>query len=142
MTATRPKAKSKIRLRGRSPAGRPPVSGVTGAPTGKAAGGGRSADKSVPQVLSELWSLTVDYGKQEIRDPVRGLGSYLLWGAVSMLLVGLGMVLLAIGGLRALQTETGSTFTGSLSWAPYGIVLVGALIVLGIAGTAMTRGKK
>jgi hypothetical protein len=107
--------------------------------TGKKSG---EPDKSVPQVASELWTLTVDYAKQEIKDPVRGLGSYLLWGSVSMLLIGIGMVLLAIGGLRALQTETGSMFTGSLSWAPYGIVLVGALFVLGVVGFVMTRGKK
>ena len=100
------------------------------------------ADKSVPQVASELWTLTVDYAKQEIKDPVKGLGTYLLWGSMSMLLIGMGMVLLAIGALRALQTETGSTFTGSMSWAPYGIVLSGALIVLGVVGTVMTRGKK
>ncbi|MGK2929033.1 MAG: hypothetical protein ACSLFO_05585 [Acidimicrobiales bacterium] len=93
-------------------------------------------------MASELWTLTVDYAKQEIRDPVRGLGSYLLWGSVAMLLIGLGMVLLAIGGLRALQTETGSTFTGNLSWAPYGIVLVGAVVVLGIVGVLVTKGKK
>lgn len=98
-------------------------------------------DKSVPQVASELWTLTVDYAKQEIKDPVKGLGTYVLWGSVSMLLTGLGMVMLTIGALRALQTETGSTFTGSFSWAPYGIVLSGALIVLGLVGTVMTRGK-
>lgn len=105
---------------------------------------GRSAapDKSVPQVVSELWTLTVDYAKQEIKDPLRGLGRYLLWGSLSMLLIGLGMVLLAIGGLRALQTETGSTFTGSMSWAPYGIVLSGSLVVLGIVGIVLTKGKK
>lgn len=107
--------------------------------TGKRSG---VPDKSVPQVASELWTLTVDYAKQEIKDPIRGLGSYLLWGSVSMLLIGIGMVLLAIGGLRALQTETGSTFTGSLTWAPYGIVLAGALVVLGVVGTLLTRGKK
>lgn len=99
-------------------------------------------DKSVPQVASELWNLTVDYAKQEIKDPVRGLGAYLVWGSLSMLLIGLGVVLLAIGGLRVLQTETGSTFTGNLSWAPYGIVLAGAVVVLGVVGTVMTRGKK
>lgn len=99
-------------------------------------------DKSVQQVASELWELTVGYAKQEIRDPVSGLGSYLLWGSVSMLLIGIGMVLLAIGGLRALQTETGSIFTGSMSWAPYGIVLSGAIIVLGIVGVIITKGKK
>ncbi len=87
-------------------------------------------DKSVPQVASELWTLTVDYAKQEIKDPVKGLGAYLLWGTLSMLLIGLGMVLLAIGALRALQTETGTMFTGSLSFLPYAIVLFGATLVL------------
>lgn len=101
-----------------------------------------SSDKSVPQVVSELWTLTVDYAKQEIKDPLKGLGRYLLWGSLAWLLIGLGSVLLAIGGLRALQTETGSTFTGSLSWAPYGIVLAASLVVLGIVGVVLTKGKK
>jgi hypothetical protein len=108
-------------------------------------GGARESspqDKSVQQVASELWQLTVGYAKQEISDPVRGLGRYLLWGSVSMLLIGIGMVLLAIGALRALQTETGSTFTGSLTWAPYAIVLSGALLVLGLVGLIITKGKK
>jgi hypothetical protein len=93
-------------------------------------------------VASELWTMTLDYARQEIRDPVRGLGSYLLWGSVSMLLTGMGMVLLAIGGLRLLQTETGSTFTGNLSWMPYLIVLVAAVVVLAVVGVLMTRGRK
>src|SRR3546814_16277709 len=59
-----------------------------------------------------------------------------------MVLIGVGSILLAIGALRALQTETGSTFTGSLSWAPYGIVLAGALVVLGAVGDLIMRGKK
>ena len=127
MAATRPTPKS-------DPSKARPIK-VTGKKSGE-------ADKSVPQVASELWTLTVDYAKQEIKDPVRGLGSYLLWGSLSMLLIGIGMVLLAIGGLRALQTETGSTFTGSLTWLPYLIVLVSAIVVLGIVGTLLTRGKK
>jgi hypothetical protein len=117
------------------PSAKPKTEATSGATT--AAG-----DKSVTQVVSELWELTVDYAKQEIRDPVRGLGSYLLWGSLSMLLIGIGMVLLALGALRALQTETGSTFDGSLSWAPYGIVLAGAIVVLGIVGLLVTKGKK
>lgn len=98
-------------------------------------------DKSVPQVVSELWNLSVDYAKQEIRDPLKGLGSYLAWGSAGMLLIGMGSVLLAIGALRALQTETGSTFTGSLSWAPYFIVLLGAVAVLA-AGFWLSKGRK
>lgn len=104
--------------------------------------GARSGDKSIGTVLSELWTLAIGYAKQEIKDPLDGLLSTVLWGIVTMLLLGLGSTLLAIGGLRALQTETGSTFTGSLSWAPYGIVLAGAMIVLGLVGTIVTKGKK
>lgn len=102
----------------------------------------RRSDKSVTTVLSELWTLTVGYAKQEIKDPIAGLASYVVWGVATMLLVGIGSILLAIGALRALQTETGSTFTGNLSWAPYGIVLAGAVIVLGVVGALIMRGKK
>lgn len=99
-------------------------------------------DKSVATIVSELWSLTIDYAKQEIKDPLTGLVAYVAWGVVTMILVGVGSILLAIGALRALQTQTGSTFTGSLSWAPYGIVLAGAIVVLGAVGALIMRGKK
>jgi hypothetical protein len=102
----------------------------------------RTGDKSVATVVSELWTLTVDYAKQEIKDPLTGLVSYVVWGIATMILVGIGSILLAIGALRALQTETGSTFTGNLSWAPYGIVLAGAIVVLGVVGALIMRGKK
>ena len=102
----------------------------------------KRGDKSVATIVSELWSMTIDYAKQEIKDPLTGLVSYVAWGVVTMLLIGLGSILLAIGALRALQTETGSTFTGSLSWAPYGIVLAGAVVVLGAVGALIMRGKK
>lgn len=99
-------------------------------------------DKSVATIVSELWSLTIDYAKQEIKDPLTGLVAYVAWGVVTMVLMGVGSILLAVGALRALQTETGSTFTGSLSWAPYGIVLAGAMVVLGAVGALIMRGKK
>ena len=120
MAATQPTRKPKIRVRSRNGAG---------------------GDKSAPQVASELWTLTVDYAKQEIKDPVKGLGTYLVWGSVSMLLIGLGAVLLAIGGLRALQTETGSTFTGNLSWVPYLIVLWGAGVLLALVAWIVVQRK-
>lgn len=101
-----------------------------------------SPDKSVPQVASELWTLTVDYAKQEIRDPLRGLVEYLVWGTVSMLLMGTGMILLALGMLRALQTETGSSFTGSLSFLPYLFVLLAAIVVLGIVFVLIVKRKR
>lgn len=111
-------------------------------PKGNGNGPRPGADKSVGTVLSELWTLSVAYAKQEIKDPLDGLFSTVLWGVVTMVLMGLGCTLLAIGGLRALQTETGSTFTGNLTWAPYGIVLAVAMVVLGLVGTIVTKGKK
>lgn len=103
---------------------------------------GTGGSASVTGVVSDLWALTVSYAKQEIQDPLRGLASMVVWGIATMLLLGLGATLLALGGLRALQTETGSTFTGNLSWAPYGIVLAGSMIVLGLVGTIVTKGRK
>ena len=133
MAATQPTRRSgAIRLR------------ATGTDTKAKPGSGSTgpADKSVPQVASELWTLTVDYAKQEIKDPVKGLGS--------LPAVGLAFDAAARRGLRAPRHRRTPgaadrdrlTFTGSLSWAPYLIVLSGALIVLGLVGTFMTRGKK
>jgi len=90
--------------------------------------------KSVPQVATELWELTVAYAKQETVDPLKGLGRYLGYGLGGSLVFASGSVLLLLSLLRALQTETGTTFTGNLSWLPYVIVvataaLLGALMV-------------
>jgi hypothetical protein len=86
-------------------------------------------DKSVPQVVNELWSLTRDYARQETLDPLKGIGRYLAYGFVGAVLTSIGVILLMLALLRALQTETGSTFHGNLSWIPYLIVLiVGALL--------------
>ena len=44
-----------------------------------------------------------------------------------------GLMLVALSGLRALQTETGTTFTGNWSWVPYFITLVGTVAVAALA---------
>ena len=88
--------------------------------------------KSVPEVIGELKDLTVNYAKQETVDPLRGLGRYLGYGVGGSVVFGLGSVLLLLSLLRALQTETGTTFTGSLSWVPYLIVVVMAALLVGL----------
>jgi hypothetical protein len=57
------------------------------------------------------------------------------------LLLGMGVSLLLLGGLRALQTETGTTFTGNWSWAPYLIVVVAGAALIGLALLRITRRK-
>jgi hypothetical protein len=92
--------------------------------------------KSIPEVATELWALTKDYARQEAVDPLKGVGQYLGYGAVGAVLLGLGTILLMLAGLRALQTETGDAFEGSLSWLPYLIVLV---VAAGLVLWAVTR---
>ena len=95
--------------------------------------------KSMPEVATELWGLTKDYARQETIDPLKGVGRYLAYGGIGALLGSIGVILLMLAGLRALQTETGSTFTGNLSWLPYLIVIVVAGAVAGYAATRISR---
>ncbi len=94
-----------------------------------------ASTKSVPEIASELFELTKAYARQETVDPLRSVGRYLGYGMLGALSLGIGVILLMLAGLRALQTETGSTFQGNWSWAPYLIVLVlgAALIALAIS---------
>ena len=97
--------------------------------------------KSIPQVATELWELSTAYAKQETLDPLKGLGRFLSYGLSGALLLGIGVTLFLLSGLRALQTETGTTFTGSLSWIPYLIIMVAGVGVLGLAAWRITKRK-
>ena len=97
------------------------------------------SDKSVPQVVNELWGLTKDYARQETVDPLKDVGRYLGFGLAGALLGALGVVMLMLAGLRALQTQTGSTFTGSWSWAPYAIVVAVALLLVLLAVSRISK---
>ena len=100
------------------------------------------SNKSIPETLSELKDLTVTYAKQETIEPLKGLGRFIAAGVAGSLLLGIGLVLWALAGLRALQTETGDTFDGDYTWAPYGIVLAGALIFILLAVRRIGRKGK
>lgn len=88
------------------------------------------APKSIQQIATELWELATSYAKQETIDPLKGLGRFLGYGVGGAIALGIGVLMLLLAGLRALQTETGSTFTGNWSWAPYLIaVAVGSVLI-------------
>lgn len=97
--------------------------------------------KTIPEVVTELWELSRAYAKQETVDPLKSIGRFVAFGVPGAVLLGVGTVILLVAGLRALQTETGSTFTGNWSWAPYGIVTVGGGLLIALALLRISRRK-
>jgi hypothetical protein len=97
---------------------------------------GSSSRPSLPQLVLELKDLVITYLKQETLLPIQQLGRYLAFGVAGSLLMGTGVMLHALGCLRLLQTETGTTFTGDWSWVPYVIVFAALVIGAAIAWTA------
>jgi hypothetical protein len=95
------------------------------------------------QTIRELRELVIAYAKQETVDELKGLVRYIIFGIVGAILIGTGVTFLAIGSLRALQGDhRGPHFTGNWSWAPYGIVVVGALAIAAFAWIVGTKKRK
>jgi len=95
--------------------------------------------KSTGDIIRELWLLLQTYAKQQTVDPLKNLGRYLAWGIGGSLLVVLGVFFLAMSMLRALQSETGDTFDGNLSWFPYVATALALAVVAALAVAGMTR---
>jgi hypothetical protein len=99
-------------------------------------------DESLPGQAQDLWQLVVGYAKQETLDPIKGLGRFVGFGLAGAISGSLGVVLLLLGGLRLLQTETGSAFTGRRTFIPYLLVLVVSGGVAAGALKARSRGQR
>lgn len=95
--------------------------------------------QTVTEVVADLADLVKAYAKQETVDPLTNLGTWFKFGLPGALLTAFGTVLLVLAALRALQTETDTTFTGNWSWAPYFITLVLAVVVIGLAVLAARK---
>lgn len=100
------------------------------------------SDKSLPGEAQELFQLVVGYAKQETLDPIKNLGRFVGYGLGGALLGSLGAVLLLLGGLRLLQTETGEAFDGNLTFVPYVVVLAISGAIAAGAMKARSRGQR
>jgi hypothetical protein len=88
----------------------------------------------------DAFQLTVDYLRQETVEPLRGLGRFLYMGIAGSFFMAGGLLLILVGVLRLLQTETGSALTGDWSWVPYAVVVVLGIAVMGVAVWRITAG--
>lgn len=101
-----------------------------------------ASDKSLPTLASELWQLVLAYAKQETLVPIKGLGRFLGYGVAGSALLSVGLLMWVLALLRALQTETGTSFTGNLSWLPYVITLSVCGVVAALAARAIGSHKR
>jgi hypothetical protein len=99
-------------------------------------------DQSITEVLGDLKDLTVAYAKQETIEPLKGIGRYVAFGVAGSVLLSIGVLLFAVAVLRYLQTQTGSAFTGNLSWIPYVITMGFLAAVAGLAVWAITKDER
>ncbi|MEY3619579.1 MAG: hypothetical protein RL726_2277 [Actinomycetota bacterium] len=88
--------------------------------------------------VGDVVDLVREYAKQETVGPLKGAGRWLALGAAGSLFLGLGLVLVLLGVLRVLQTET-DAFDGAFSWVPYVIVLILCVVA---SVVALSRVKK
>ncbi len=118
----------------------PPPAAPAPAAASPAPAAGDHRSPPLPQLVTELRDLVVNYVKQQTLVPLQQLGRYIGFGLAGSLLLGFGVVFLAMSGLRALQEETGDTFTGDWSWVPYVIVIFA--LMLGGALVWLARGAR
>ena len=88
----------------------------------------------------DAFQLTVDYLKQEVVEPLRGLGRFLYMGILGSFFLAFGLLLILLGVLRLLQTETGSALTGDWSWVPYAVTVVLGIAIIGVAALRIQSG--
>jgi hypothetical protein len=99
-------------------------------------------DKGLPAQLTELWELVVAYFKQEALEPIKDLGRYVKNGVIGSVLLCVGLPILVLAVLRAVQAETDDHLTGSWNWAPYGIAALLSAIFAGLAAWGISRKSK
>jgi hypothetical protein len=88
----------------------------------------------------DAFQLTVDYLKQEVVEPLRGLGRFLYMGIAGSFFLAFGLLLILLGVLRLLQTETGTALDGDWSWVPYAATVLLGIVVIAVAALRIQAG--
>lgn len=84
------------------------------------------------QNAADVFETIKAYARQELLDPLAGMPRWLALGLLGSVFVAIGIVLLLLALLRGLQTETGTAFTGSLSWVPYAAAMAATSLLTAV----------
>ena len=90
--------------------------------------------------IGDVGEMVKAYARQELVGPLRNVGRFVGFGVAGALLLGLGLMLLALGGLRAIQAEAADTFDGNWSFVPYVIMLVAIGVAMALIGMRIMKG--
>ena len=90
--------------------------------------------------LGETVALLRRYVIQETVGPLKHLGRVLAFGAAGALAFGVGGLFVVVGTLRLIQAESGSTFSGNWSFAPYVFSAVTGAALVGLFAALSFRG--
>lgn len=91
----------------------------------------------ISKIVNELIALVTTYLKEQTVVPLKRLGRYIGMGLAGSFFMAIGLILLTLGFLRYLQTL--EPFERTYSFAPYLLVVVADLCVMGILFYVMTR---
>ena len=116
----------------------PPASTAPPSASSAPTASGAKRPPPLPQLVTELRDLVVRYFREQTLVPIQKLGRYVGFGVLGSLLLGFGVVFLGMAGLRALQDETGDTFSGDWSWVPYLIMFIALLLGAALVWLART----
>jgi hypothetical protein len=89
--------------------------------------------------VGNILELIKQYAKQETVGPLRGAGRWIGAGLAGATCIGIGIIMLVLALLRALQEETGDTFDGNWSFVPYVITLIVLVAVMALAASRMRK---
>jgi len=78
----------------------------------------------------DFYDLVKEYARQELLEPLRPIPRWIAFGVLGSTLLMVAGISLTIATLRVLQEETGTVFSGNLSWVPHGITLLGLIVIL------------
>jgi hypothetical protein len=80
--------------------------------------------------VTDIVDLIKRYAIQETVGPLKNIGRWIGVGLGGAVCLGIGTLVLLVGLLRFLQTETGDVFDGNWSFVPYVIVLAVTVIIM------------
>lgn len=100
--------------------------------------------KTPSENVQEVFDLVKAYAVQETATPLKGIGTYLKHGVPGAAMIGLGLFFLGLALLRGLQEievfNGGDDGAGFGVTAPYAIVAVASIALLGFIATRITKG--